>query len=455
MKVVLINPPAPYLIEPHCQCPLGIMYLSAVLRQSGINCQILNLVDKKIEDIDRYLPDPIGVYWWGITSTTLDYPNATHVLEAIKKRDSLAVVILGGSHATAMGEECLKDGWDYVVRGEMEESIVVMHFKITRGIDLPKVYCGGPVDVNRLPYPDRDGIDVLGGDIFIDSKHYDNSGYSTSICFSRGCYNSCAFCSLKSRRLRHITGRGMRYRNATDIRKEIIHCIDRYGVREYRLVDDCFNYLTDKMLAICDAIKDLGIYWRASFTVGRDNNIEVYKALYEAGCRELSFGVESADNAVLRLINKPQTVEDCIEALTNCEKVGIKTRVLMIMGLPGETEATLERNIEFCNAVPHTNVALKKFVPLPGSLIWDYPENYGCRIINNNWRDYNFYLYGKNEHGEVEEIDLVPLIECNTIAPEKQMENLKRMKEFLERRSDIMWHPGFGGANGDAVGIHS
>lgn len=437
MKVVLINPPAPYLIEPHSQCPLGIMYLSAVLKMHHIDCEILNLVDIGDEYVVKEkISKRKDVYWWGITSTTLDYNSAIFVKGVIRECHKDSFVVLGGSHATAVPESCLDDGWDCIAVGEMESTIFGLHKSIISTMN-PAIWYGSTTDVDNIPYPDREGIDVLGGNIFINSKHYNEKNHlTTSISFSRGCYNRCAFCSLKT-----VMGRGIRYRAPGSVRGEVIWCKMNYGIQEYRLIDDCFNYMTDKMLDICRAIKDLGIYWRASFTAGRDNDINIYKELYECGCRELSFGVESADENVLYLINKPQRIDMCREALVNADKAGIRTRILMIMGLPGETEETLQKNIDFCESVPHVTVALKKFVPLPGSPIWDNPGDFKCKLLDSDWKNYNFYLYGKGKDKKVHEVGLIPLIETETISPEKQIENLYKMKSYLENRKDIMWKP--------------
>ena len=438
-RVVLVNPPALYLIDPHCQAPLGLMYLSASLKAVGIPCEIMNLVGVPHDEI-RFPPD---VAWVGITSTSLDYPSALTVKEKARQQLSGVNVVIGGPHATAMREDVQKQGWDYVVCGECERDIAGFHRNVFSRPALPKplgrVLQGHRVrNLDLLPYPDREGIDVIGGDIFIDRAHYaEGRASSTSISFSRGCVYSCAFCSLKA-----VAGRGVRYRSPEGVRAEVTHCFEKHGIREYRLVDDCLNFDTEKMLSIARAISDLNVYWRASFTVNRDNRGEVYRELFASGCRELSFGVESGDPNVLKVLNKHQSLEQCREALSAATAAGIKTRILMIMGCPGETEATLSRNITFCESVPHTSVALKKFVPLPGSPIYEHPEQFGCEIVNRNWEDYNFYLYGRDETtGQVRRVTPVSLIRCSTIDPKRQMAHLQAMERYLEKRRKSMWAP--------------
>lgn len=432
MKVVLINSPALYLIEPHSHAPMGIMYLSAILKANGIDCEIYNLIATKYEDIEL----PEDVYWFGITSTSLDYPSSLKVKDIIRKQRPGIPVVIGGSHAAVFGEELLKDGWDYVVRGEMETKILDFHYMVSDRVKLGSLFIGEKLeDLDSIPYPDREGIDVIGGNVFIDCERYtDKPVPTTCINFSRGCPYNCAFCSIKS-----VMTRGTRYRFPNGVKGEIKYCMEKFGIVEYRLIDDCFNANLGKMFDILDAIKDLGIYWKASFTVRQNISVEMFERLYNSGCRELAFGVESADQHVLIMLNKTQTVEQSKQALINAHSAGIKTKILMMMGTPGEVDGTLQKNIDFCELVPHTKVSLKRFVPMPGSPIYDYPEKFECRIINHDWNEYNVSHFKRNDDGDIVPVEHTPMIECESITPEKQMHNLEVMFAYLQNRGDTMW----------------
>ena len=108
----------------------------------------------------------------------------------------------------------------------------------------------------------------------------------------------------------------------------------------------------------------------------------------------MSIGVETFDDAVLTLLQKGATVQDNINCLEVCREVGIKTRVLMMIGTPGQTPETIRKNKEALLTVPYDIVACTTFVPLPGSQIWRYPRQFNIRILSKNLDDYNFYFFG-------------------------------------------------------------
>ncbi len=124
------------------------------------------------------------------------------------------------------------------------------------------------------------------------------------------------------------------------------------------------------------------------------NAIDCTKAMKDSGCKEISFGVESFDNDVLKMLNKRTTDKDNAKALGFTEKVGIKTRVLFMIRTPGQTRHTVRKNIEWLNRVPYHIIACSSFIPLPGSDTWNNPDKYNIEILNKNLNDYNFYFYG-------------------------------------------------------------
>ena len=132
------------------------------------------------------------------------------------------------------------------------------------------------------------------------------------------------------------------------------------------------------------------------------------KALFDAGCKEFSFGVESWDNHVLKVLNKHATAEDNARALEISEKIGITSRMLLMIRTPGQTKNTVPINIDWIKKVPYSIIALTTFFPLPGSDIWKFPDKYGIKILNKNLDDYNLYFFGsKGENPIGDTIELI------------------------------------------------
>jgi len=170
----------------------------------------------------------------------------------------------------------------------------------------------------------------------------------------------------------------------------------------------------------------LDISWRISTRV-KPIDYELYKAMYEAGCKEVSFGIESFDNNVLKVLKKGTTVKDNVLALETSTKVGMTTRVLFMVRTPGQTEHTVPLNINWLERVPYDIICCTTFVPLPGSDIWLSPENYGIEIIDKNMENYNFYFFDTN--GEVELKNIIDFKDRNINDVNKETEYFK---EYLK-----------------------
>ncbi len=106
--------------------------------------------------------------------------------------------------------------------------------------------------------------------------------------------------------------------------------------------------------------------------------------------------MESFDNEVLEQLNKKATAEDNFRAIKLTAEAGITVRCLMMIGLPGQTRVTIDRNITALSKLPHCSVPLKHFIPLPGSDIWHFPAKYGIKIVNTDLNLYNYYMYDPN-----------------------------------------------------------
>jgi magnesium-protoporphyrin IX monomethyl ester (oxidative) cyclase len=197
--------------------------------------------------------------------------------------------------------------------------------------------------------------------------------------------------------------KGVRYRSAQSVYEEIKQVIETYGIRQFRFSDDMFTSRRQRVLEICELIGPLDITWRISTRVNPFDK-ELAKTMFEAGCREVSFGVESFDDAVLQVLNKKSTAEDNALALEIAKEVGMTTRVLFMIRTPGQTKDTVGTNIRWLNRVPYDIIACTSFVPLPGSDIWINPDNYDIEILNRNLDDYNFYFFGKGGENELKDI---------------------------------------------------
>ncbi|MDP6495065.1 MAG: radical SAM protein, partial [Dehalococcoidia bacterium] len=156
-----------------------------------------------------------------------------------------------------------------------------------------------------------------GGNIFNYDKHYTANGLSTVILSSRGCPFTCNFCATAA-----MWGRRVRYRSGPSMIAEIQHCIDTFGVREFRFSDELFTVNKKRTRELMDYFATVDIHWKCSTRVDCVDR-KTLEAMKRGGCREIAFGVESADPEVLKYIDKNTKVEQIEKALQLCDEVGI------------------------------------------------------------------------------------------------------------------------------------
>jgi anaerobic magnesium-protoporphyrin IX monomethyl ester cyclase len=403
MKITLIYLPNPYLKNPSAQIPLGILYIKSILNNSYIDviCDVKNYSSFTNEEAILDLPYA-DIY--GITVTSLDLPIANEFSKLIKRKYPDCKIIIGGA-----GIDQYLSFVDYVDYSYVDSCIIGEGENITLKIvddfrcnkQLHLSYRSIPFgDINYIPFPDRKCISNKGGDIFAYGKNY-KGNESTTILTSRGCNFSCAFCASPK------YTKKVRYRTPENVFQEVKEVIRDFNIYQFRFSDDNFTSRPYKDLKkLCDYLKQLDIVWRVSIRVKPFNN-KIAKLLKDSGCVEVSFGIESFDDAVLEGLNKKTDAEDNVKALKIASDAGLNTRVLFMIRTPYQTRKTIDINIEYLNKIDYTIIACTSFVPLPGSDIWINPDKYNIEILSRDLSKYNFYFYGKE--GENELFDVIKI----------------------------------------------
>ncbi|MHC5082976.1 MAG: B12-binding domain-containing radical SAM protein [Planctomycetota bacterium] len=413
MKIILIYLPHPYLKQPDAQAPLGLMYLASVLQDvAGLEVDIKNYSSYHDEEAIADLPQ---ADMYGITVTSLELLQANRFGAMIKAKYPYAKVGIGGPGAYT-DEFVDYDVIDFACKGEGEQEIFNI-IEDYRNDSLKNVYVATPMkDLDAVPFPSRHLLNgKQGGNIFAYDKNYMNGG-STIVSTSRGCPYQCSFCSSP-----FFTGlnKGVRYRSAKSVYDEIKHVIDAYGIRQFRFSDDMFSSRPKRVYEICELLGQLDIVWRVSTRVNPFDK-DMVQTMFDAGCKEVSLGIESFDDDVLKTLNKRSTAEDNARALEIAKEVGMTSRVLFMIRTPGQTKHTVEKNITWLSRVPYDIIACTSFVPLPGSDIWINPDKYDIEILNRNLDDYNFYFFGKDGENELKDIIRIKSRDLNEFNAESE-----------------------------------
>jgi len=184
---------------------------------------------------------------------------------------------------------------------------------------------------------------------------------------SRGCPNKCSYCCKK-------VCPGLRFRSLELVIEEI-KSIQALGYNGIFFYDDLFTVNKKRVLKFCELVEPLGLKWRV-LSRGDRVDEEILTRMKEAGCIAINFGIESGSRRILEGVNRFVDPKVSLEAVQMCRAIGIYTRALMIVGLPGEDPESAEESRQWLRDAQPDSFSAAIFMPYPGSDIWDHPENY-------------------------------------------------------------------------------
>lgn len=327
------------IVNPNSHYPIGIAYLHSYLEQAGNEVETMFLNDYSYEDCDKIVMGKITEFcpaYVGFQIISHNRVSSFKLIENIHERYPAIKIIIGGIHTSMMYQQIL-ERYPYVVAviGEGEETFreLVQEVSLSEvcGIayhDGTKVTCNKErtlfSDLDQLPFPKHEVFFVKGRD-------------TASILTSRGCPFSCTFCCLDV-----ISKRKVRFRSITNVVDEIEFLSKIPGIKRVWIHDDSFFLDNDRVIKICNEIIRRNIKLR--FTCSgrlKPLSIEMIHALEAAGFDHVLFGLESGAASILKSCQKNITQEDAIEAFRLFAKSPIMITTFLIVGLPGETQATL------------------------------------------------------------------------------------------------------------------
>jgi len=356
---------------------LGLAYLAAVAEQAGhqvriMDCTIAHGWEELRQVGQEYNPQVVG-----ITAKTPSFTNALRTARLLKDAAPEAVLVVGGSHPTAMPEHAAAPKvFDYLVLGEGEttfrelldhldghgkapEEIAGLAF--TRGDTLHFTPPRQPIpDLDSLPFPARHLLPPL-------------SAYSPTaasyrklplvhVMTSRGCPSRCNFCD------RAIFGERYRARSAPNVLAEVAEVVRLYGAKEIRFFDDTFTINRKRLTAICSGMKENhpDLPWTC-LTKAEAVDLEMLTMMRQSGCWQVLYGLESGDDRVLESLGKKNTVAMNRQAVQWARQAGLRVRADFLVGSPAETPESLRKTLEFAKELDIDFAHFNKFVPFPGT----------------------------------------------------------------------------------------
>ncbi|MHB0878271.1 MAG: B12-binding domain-containing radical SAM protein [Anaerolineae bacterium] len=406
MRALLVVPQVHLPIDTRSSPPLGVAYLAAVSERRGDEVCIYdgNVEREPLADlVGRFRPDVVG-----ISANTIQVKSAWRDAAAVRQA-SEALVVLGGPHATMLPAESLEQpAIDVVVRGEGEDAWAEVCAAI-EGRDrsqwaeaLSQVagisYRDGAEvrhGANRQPRKDVDGLPFPAYH-FLKMDRYTNLQPTVDaprlpsypILTSRGCPYQCSYCSQIGPRL-------WRSRSPESVVSEWRWLVRDLGAREIGVLDDSFNIDRERVMRICDLLIAEGLNRVPWIMINgmRANivDVEMLTRMRQAGCIRTAFGVESGNQRILDdVIGKHLTLDQVRRAFAAARQAGMETIGFFIIGLPGETEATMEETVRFACELDPLVANFSMATPYPGTRMFETVKRQG-RILVNDYDDYAFF----------------------------------------------------------------
>ncbi len=374
--------------------PVGPGYLKSYVEQHR-NCYDIEIID------DPQLLWECSYDIAGLSCVSQNFGAAINIADTVKRKTGVPVVI-GGFHISLL-PYTLAPSMDIGVIGEGEQTFLELldAFNKTGTLEeadlerIPGIVFrrkGGELSLTTPRQPFKT-LDILP---FPDRETTKKSWQSIYLFTSRGCPYRCIFCS-SSKFWGHA-----RFFSADYVIDELAHIINKFP--ESRIIsfsDDLFIADRKRFRKIVEEIHRKGWATERSFICNvRADYIddEFCELLKKGGIRQVSFGLESANQRVLTELKcSTLTVDRCREAVDTLHRHGIVVHTTYIVGSPGETEAEARETFDFI----YEHIAEGKIAealcnimcPLPGTKLWDAALSAGIVSHDMEWSKLSHYTW--------------------------------------------------------------
>ena len=368
--------------------PLGLAGIAAYIEAHGIDVDIIDCFACP-QDSDQLIRDyarEVRPRFAGITATTSAFPDAIRLLDIIKSESPATSTVLGGPHVSALREQVIEQNpvVDFVVAGEGEQALLEL---IQNGGDAAgiegvvyrnqhgeAVFNGvrrNLLDLDSLPFPAYEKLDGFPRRYTLPIFNYPRTP-NTSCVSSRGCPYQCSYCD------RSVFRRTFRFNSAEYLYEHMQYLRERWGIRHVNFYDDQFTFDRGRIEALCRRMIDEPLGMTYNCAVRAEHiDLELLKLMKAAGCWMVSLGVETGDPHLLAQHRQNVDLNLLAERIHDMKTAGLRVKALLMMGLPGETEESVRRSMDYVFSLPIDDFNLSKFTPFPGAPLYEKIHEYG------------------------------------------------------------------------------
>tara|TARA_B100001964_G_C14081679_1_gene530573 strand:+ start:124 stop:843 length:720 start_codon:yes stop_codon:yes gene_type:complete len=151
---------------------------------------------------------------------------------------------------------------------------------------------------------------------------------------------------------------------------EMVMLYKDYGVREYHIIDDMFNFHKNRVFEFCQGIRDRNLDINYTFPNGlRLNQLdkEMLQMMKDTGAYAFTVGIESGSQRILDSMKKGLTLELIEEKINLINSAGLEPNGFFIIGYPDETVDDIKSTIRFAKRLKLRRAHFSNFLPLPGT----------------------------------------------------------------------------------------
>ena len=350
----------------------GVTYIGTVLHNAGYPVRIIDV---------RYDRDPLqsaydqimeGTDVLGLATFEDNFPFVEQLTHEVKRTRPDLPLILGGSMVTSIPHVFMEyTPADVAVISEGELTILELLNAYTKSQWPEKL-----PEINGIWYRDQDGVakatpprgqmpnlDSLPRmrlDLWPQSKGPLGLQPQIIASYSRGCKMDCSFC--------YRTTPQERVKSPAKLDRDLRHLRENYNTEFIFFVDLTFTAHKKQTLEYLDVIKQHNLTWTC-LTRCADVDAEVTKSMKASGADIVLYGVESLGTDILKSARKGNSENGTIRAMRATEEAGARFGALLIVGLPGETEESLNHACEW--AETHKHITRVKYLSaMPGTSVY-------------------------------------------------------------------------------------
>ena len=414
MKIAICT--TPIRPEPTTYPPFGSMAVVQSLRKIGENVDFYDIDFHRftIEEIESYFKcrnfEIVGIS--AVVSTA--YLNTKSISEIIRRVSPQTLIVCGGNLAASSEILLRKTDVDICVIGDGEitfrELVAIAKeqenfFKVwrssnllseTKGLafldsDRQFVFTGfrHAPEAEEIESPDFSILKKSGSlDYFIYPViglantmlgQQSESYRETTVISAKGCVARCTFC--------HRFERGYRVRPIEQLKEHIQDLYDTHNVRSISFGDENFGSNRELTRELAQFLGKIGIRWNVAGVRARTVTAEDLLFWKMHGCHRAVYGVESGSESILKIMQKGTTRQQNFEAMRWVSDAGMTTTLQYVIGMPGESDRTIDESIEFAiqtssfycypKSLPSLNLSINYAQALPGTPLYEFARENG------------------------------------------------------------------------------